>query len=127
VFLLFSASIAFSQAQEPEQALEHGVQVQNMDRAVKPGDDFYEYANGAWQKKTEIPPDRAAVGVFPDLDDLTRKRTAELIEGLAKAGGSRGPSAKKIADLYNSYLNESAIESKGLTPLQPHLKAINDI
>ena len=57
----------------------HGIQVQNMDSSVKPGDDFYQYANGNWLRRTEIPPDRAVITVFSRLDDLSNKRTADLI------------------------------------------------
>ncbi len=49
-------------------AATHGIAVANMDRMVTPGDDFYDYANGAWIARTEIPPDRAGMGVFTYLD-----------------------------------------------------------
>ncbi|MGP8245736.1 MAG: M13 family metallopeptidase [Bryobacteraceae bacterium] len=102
----------------------HGIVVANMDTSVKPGDDFYHYANGGWIQRTEIPPDRAGVGVFTGLDDLSNKRTAGLIEEAAKAGAPAGSSAGKIAALYNSYMDEAAIEAHGLAPLRPHLKSI---
>lgn len=104
----------------------HGISIANMDSSVRPGDDFFEYANGAWLKKTEIPPDREGVGVFLTLDDLSNKRTAALIEEAAKSrsGDSR---TRKIADLFNSYMNETLIESKGTEPLKPHLDAIRAI
>ena len=95
-----------------------------MDRSVKPGDDFYQYANGEWIKRTEIPADRAGLGVFSVLADLSNKRTAGLIEEIAKSNPAAGSSARKVAELYNSYMNEAAIEAKGLEPLRPHLDAI---
>jgi endothelin-converting enzyme/putative endopeptidase len=102
----------------------HGIAVANMDRSVKPGDDFYEYANGDWIKRTEIPLDRGRIGVFTSLSELSDKRTADLIEEVAKGGEQAGSAAHKIADLYNSYMDEAAIESRGVAPLDPHLKAI---
>lgn len=102
----------------------HGIAVANMDRSVKPGDNWYQYCNGDWIKRTEIPPDRAGIGVFTTLADLSDKRTAALIEEVAKGGGSAGSSARKIADLYSSYMDEAALEAKGLAPLESHLKAI---
>jgi endothelin-converting enzyme/putative endopeptidase len=101
-----------------------GVVVANMDRSVKPGDNFYEYANGDWLKRTEIPPDRAAVGIFSVLGDLSNKNTAALIAEIAKSNPPAGTGARKIADLYNSYMDEAGIEARGLTPLRPHLDAI---
>lgn len=102
----------------------HGVAVANLDLSVKPGDDFYQYANGAWIKHTEIPPDRAEVDVFTKLDDLSNKRTADLIEEIAKSNPPAGSGTRKVRDLYNSYMDEAAIEAKGLAPLRPHLDAI---
>jgi len=102
----------------------HGIAVANMDRSVKPGDDFYEYSNSGWIKRTEIPPDRADVGVFTQLSDLSNKHTATLIEEIAKSNPPAGSGARKVADLYNSYMDEATIETKGLAPLRPHLDAI---
>jgi putative endopeptidase len=95
-----------------------------MDRSVKPGDNFYLYANGDWIKKTEIPNDRFYVGVFSILDDLANKRTADLIQEDAKANAALGSPQRKIADLYNSYMDEEAIEAKGLAPIKSHLDNI---
>jgi putative endopeptidase len=111
-------------AQNDVGAESHGIEVQNIDRAVRPGDNFYLYANGEWIKRTEIPPDRAAIGVFTKLDQESSKRTADLIEEIAKSNAAAGSGTRKIADLYNSYMDEAGIEAKGLTPLQPRLDAI---
>jgi putative endopeptidase len=111
-------------AQEAPAQESHGIAIANIDRSVKPGDNFYQYANGAWIKRTEIPPDRAGVGVFSVLADLSNKRTAGLIDELAKSDSAAGSSARKVGDLYNSYMNEAAIEAKGLAPLRPHLDEI---
>jgi len=113
-----------SQAQDIEKHESHGIAVANMDGAVKPGDDFYQYANGAWIKRTEIPPDRSRIGVFTGLADLSDKRTAALIEEAAKADAPAGSNTRKIADLYNSYMDEATIEAKGLAPLRSQLEAI---
>jgi putative endopeptidase len=102
----------------------HGISVANMDQSVKPGDDFYQYANGNWIQRTEIPADRAEVDVFTKLSDLGNKRTADLIEEIAKSNPPAGSGVRKVADLYNSYMNEAAIEAKGLAPLRPHLEAV---
>jgi putative endopeptidase len=102
----------------------HGISVANIDRSVKPGDDFYNYANGAWIKRTDLPADRAEVDVFSKLADLSNKRTADLIAEIAKSNPPAGSATRKVADLYNSYMDEAAIEAKGLAPLRPHLEEI---
>jgi len=112
-------------AYSQDAALEtHGIAVANVGRSVNPGDDFYHYANGTWIRRTEIPPDRSYVGIWSSLTDLSRKRSAELIEDATKANAPDGSSARKIADLYHSYMDEAGIEGKGLAPLRPHLDAI---
>jgi len=111
-------------AQETPPPENHGINVGNMDRSQTPGDNWYLYCNGGWIKRTELPADRARIGVFSQLDDLSNKRTASLIEEVAKSNAPAGSSNRKIADLYNSYMDEAGIDAKGLSPLEPHLKAI---
>jgi putative endopeptidase len=117
-------SILAAFAQQASAPQTHGIVVANVDRSVKPGDDFYRFANGEWIKRTEIPPDRAAVDVFTKLADLSNKRTNDLINEIAKSNAAAGSGERKVADLFNSYMNESAIEAKGMAPLKPHLDAI---
>jgi putative endopeptidase len=106
----------------------HGIVVANMDRSVKPGDDFYRYANGDWLKRTAIPPDRRYIDPngldFDGSNDSSRKRIASLIEEAAKANAPAGSKTRKIVDFYHSYMDEATIEAKGLAPLRPHLDAI---
>jgi putative endopeptidase len=132
--VILSLGFLFAQADAPASAdvpakPVHGIAVDHIDRSVQPGDDFYDYANGAWIKRTVIPPDRSGVGVFTALSDLTNKRTAALIEEAAKSKAPAGSDSRKIAgrqiaDLYNAYMDEAGIEAKGLAPLKPHLEAI---
>jgi len=119
-FLSILAAFA-QQAPAPET---HGIVVANIDRSVEPGNDFYRFANGDWIKRSEIPPDRAGIDVFTKLGDLSNKRTKDLIEEIAKSDAAAGSGERKVADLFNSYINESAIEAKGMAPLKPHLDAI---
>jgi putative endopeptidase len=124
VVLFLNAAHAQDAAQGASTQDTHGIRLENMDRSVKPGDDFYQYANGEWIKHTEIPSDRGGMGVFTILSDLSDKRTAALIEDAVKAGSSAAPGPRKIAALYTSYMDEAGIEAKGLAPLHPHLEAI---
>jgi putative endopeptidase len=116
-------------ARTPAQAVAHGIALQNMDPSVKPGDDFYHYANGAWIARTKIPADRAAVGVFTTLFDKSRKNVAGIVKEAAASNAPAGSGKRKIADLYASFMDTKTIDSLGLTPLQPELskvKAIRD-
>jgi putative endopeptidase len=98
-----------------------GFDAAGMDRSVVPGDDFFAYANGTWAKNTQIPPDKARYGMFNVLDDLSRERTRTIIEEQAKDPNSR------IGAAYASFMDEAAIESKGLAPLQPWLAQVRGL
>lgn len=95
-----------------------------MDNSVAPGDDFDAYANGGWIKATPIPADKSRYGISSMLADETRKRTLALIQESANAGSAASGDVRKIADFYASFMDEAAIESKGIASLKPQLDAI---
>jgi putative endopeptidase len=100
-----------------------------MDTKVLPGDDFYNYANGTWMRNTQIPADRASYGASEKLTELNDKRIADLIRETASSAPSPGSEPRKIADYYSAFMDEAAIESRGLAVLKPRLDeiaAIND-
>jgi putative endopeptidase len=98
-----------------------GFDADGMDKAAAPGTSFYEFANGAWLKKTEIPADKSNYGMFTALDDRSQERTKEIIQ---KAKGEPDSEGKKIADYYQSFMDEAAIEAKGSEPIKPELDKI---
>jgi endothelin-converting enzyme/putative endopeptidase len=98
-----------------------------MEPSVKPGDDFYLYANGTWLARTQIPSDRAVVGVFTTLLEKSRRNVAALVREAAHASAPADSDERKIADLYASYMNVKTIDSLGLKPLQPELSQVKAI
>ena len=104
-----------------------GVDLAGMDKTVNPGDDFYNFVNGTWHKNAVIPADKASWGGFGILRDLSDTRTREIIEASAKANAAAGTNEQKVGDLYASFMDEAAIEAKGLTPLQPFFTKIDAI
>jgi putative endopeptidase len=99
------------------------IDTKGMDPSVKPGDDFFKYANGTWFAQTEIPADHAVVGAGADLYDATEKQLADLIQAAAKTAAP-GTDARRVVDYYATYVDEATIEQQGLAPLQPQLDAI---
>jgi putative endopeptidase len=99
-----------------------GIDVAGMDTSVAPGDDFNAYVNGGWIKATPIPADKPAYGVGAILGDATRKQVQTLIQESGASGAT--DEARKVADFYASFMDEGAIESKGIAPLKPQLDAI---
>jgi predicted metalloendopeptidase len=102
----------------------HGIDLAGIDRSAAPGDDFFRYANGTWLKTTEIPADRSVWGVSGTLVELTARRTVDLITEASKTEGPAGSDARKIGDTYATFMDEAAIEAKGLQPLQPALGSL---
>ena len=98
-----------------------GFDLAGMDRAVDPGDNFYQFANGAWDRATEIPADRSNYGMFTLLDDLSKTRTRAIVEEAAQQPGSR------IGDFYASFMDEARIEQAGIAPIQPLLQRVQAI
>ncbi|HEX4301679.1 MAG TPA: M13-type metalloendopeptidase [Rhizomicrobium sp.] len=102
-----------------------GFDLSGMDRSVKPGDDFFDYANGAWFKRTEIPADRSSVGSFQDLRVLSEERMKTLVNALeARDAASLSPEEKQIRDLYDAYMDRAGIEAHGLAPAKADLGRI---
>jgi predicted metalloendopeptidase len=100
------------------------VRFSGRDLAVAPGADFFAYANGAWLRDTPIPADRSSYGVGAEMQELSDRRTAELIGEAAKSQAPAGSDARRVGDYYASFMDEEAIEAKGLDPLRPALDAI---
>jgi putative endopeptidase len=94
--------------------------------ALRPGDDFFAYANGGWLSKTAIPADRSSWGAMASLAEETNVRIARLIEDAAKDKDKDkgGGEARKVGDYYSAYMDEAAIEARGAKPLKPQLDRI---
>jgi len=94
-----------------------GIELKNMDPAVRAQDDFFNYLNGSWVKNTVIPADKARWGTFDKLRDDTTPELRGIIEAAQKTPGKKAPEAQKIGDLYASYMDEKKIEGLGVRPL----------
>jgi len=107
--------------------LAHGVDRAGMDVAVKPGNNFYAYANGGWMKATEIPADRAGWNVFAVLAEETLQRTHALLEETVRMKPAPGTDLGKVADFYVTYMDEASIEAQGLGPMKATLSRISSV
>ena len=83
-----------------------GFDAAGMDRAVKPGDNFFDFANGTWAKTTEIPADKPVWGGFVELDELSTARTRTIIEDAAKTQAAAGSVQRKVGDFYAGFMDE---------------------
>ncbi len=106
-----------------------GIDESAMDPAVRPGDDFYEYANGGWMQRTVIPADRSSTGAFYEARQEVEKRVAGLVNEIVNSSTEPGTDPARIVAFYSAYLDTAAIDAAGLEPVREDLdrfEAISD-
>jgi len=89
-----------------------------MDSSIAPGDDFYQYSNGTWLKNTPIPSDKSNYGMFTALQDISQQRVRDILDAAKDDPNSR------IGNAYSSFLDDAAVEAKGLAPIEPWLNEV---
>jgi putative endopeptidase len=100
----------------------------NIDTTVKPGDNFFMYANGAWLKKNPIPADQTRWGSFNELQENNYKALHALLDSAANVKDAKeGSNVQKVGDFYRSGMDSATIEKNGITPLNPILTRIDGI
>lgn len=106
-------------------SLRSGLDLEGFDRSVRPQDDLYRFAGGAWLARTEIPADRSNYGTFSKLEDDALATLRELVESAAAdPKRARGSDAQKLGDFYSAFMDTKAIETRGIAPLESELSRI---
>jgi endothelin-converting enzyme/putative endopeptidase len=102
-----------------------GVDYASMDKSVKPGDDFFRYAEGTWLRDAPIAPDKSRAGYNYDLPDLTEVEVRKIVE---EAGAApKDPVMRQVGDFYAAWMDEAGIEARGTAPLAPYLARISGV
>jgi endothelin-converting enzyme/putative endopeptidase len=104
-----------------------GIDLTAHQAGVKPGDDFWAYANGAWDARTQIPADKGSAGVGNLLADEAEANIRKILDDMAANPAKYGPSGKQVGDFYASWMDSAAIEAKGTAPLKPYLARIDAV
>lgn len=100
----------------------------NIDTTVRPGDNFFQYANGAWLKKNPIPKSKVRWGSFNELDEYNNAVLHELLDSSATiANAPKGSVVQKVGDFYRTGMDSVAIDKAGLTPLNAIFARIDGI
>jgi len=94
---------------------------------VKAGDDFFARASGKWYDTYDIPEDRSSFGIFTKLDELAQQRVRDIIDQAAASHPAPGSPEQKIGDYYASFMDEAAIETNGLAPVNAELARIKAV
>jgi putative endopeptidase len=121
-FLLMFILAGFGQSAPSEKSV--GFSIDNIDKTLDPCADFYQYACGNWLKNNEIPADQSSWVSFNELDERNLVTLKDILEKASAGGPERTAVEQKIGDFYGSCMDETAVNQKGLTPLQPELDRI---
>uniref|UniRef100_UPI00356150F0 M13 family metallopeptidase n=1 Tax=Nocardioides sp. TaxID=35761 RepID=UPI00356150F0 len=105
---------------------------EGMNLDVRPQDDLFGHVNGRWLDETEIPSDRSSWGPFVQLADAAEEQVRQIIEDLAATvtsgdGTEIDEDARKIGDLFASFMDEDAVNAKGLRPVRPLIDAVANL
>jgi predicted metalloendopeptidase len=128
-FTLSAAAVALAVGVAPvaraqSATLALGIDTTNFDRSVRPQDDFFRFVNGGWLAHTEIPGDASSWGAFNELRENSRTALHSIVEEAARSKAPAGSEARKIGDLYASYMDSARVESLGISPLKNDLATI---
>src|SRR5689334_20294725 len=93
-----------------------GYDATSMERSVKPGDDFFDYVNGAWLKRTNIAADRTFVGIDSVLNDKIDSDVRAIVEDMAKNPAQSGLIGQQVGDFYASWMDDVRVEQLGTAP-----------
>ncbi|GGH19710.1 M13 family metallopeptidase [Sphingobacterium alkalisoli] len=118
--LLSTSSYSFAQEGK-------AINLSLMDQTIRPQDDFYNYVNGNWMKKVEIPSDKARWGSFDELRENTDIASLKILKESLDTKFERGSDGQKIADLYKSYIDFTTRDQIGLKPIQDQLQALDKV
>ncbi len=100
----------------------------NMDKSVKPGDDFYTYAGGTWVKNNPVPAKETRWGSFNQLRDFNVNAVKKVLEtAVADKKAAAGSVTKRVADFYSAGMDSVTIEKRGYTPISAMLKEVEAI
>ncbi|OBK17579.1 M13 family metallopeptidase [Mycobacterium asiaticum] len=108
------------------EAIRSGIDLSHVDASARPQDDLFGHVNGRWLAEYDIPADRATDGAFRTLFDRAEEQVRDLIIEASRSGAAPGTDEQRIGDLYASFLDENAVEARGLQPLHDELTVIDD-
>ncbi len=101
-----------------------GIDTRYIDPAVRPQDDIYRHFNGKWLDSFKIPADKSTYFMFTAVYDKTQRQLRRIVDGLS-ATGHQDADARKVADLYASYMDVKRLDALGLAPLQEEFHRID--
>ena len=125
LFTIAFAAVTMISCNNTKQGI--GIKMENLDTSVKPGDDFFQFADGGWNAAHPLTDEYARFGSFDQLAEDNRKQLKSLIDDIVAADNPKGSNAQKIADLYKLVLDTARRDQDGLEPLKPWIEKIEAV
>lgn len=130
--LLFPITVFFIMTtigctEQGKTGMTQGLNISDMDTTVSPGESFYQYATGGWQKANPIPDEYARYGSFDKLREENQHQIQALIQDLSGQDYENGTNAQKVGDLYSIGMDSVKLNSDGAEPIRPLLQKIADV
>lgn len=104
-----------------------GITLDNMDKNIRPQDDFYRHVNGHWLDTFEMPADKSNYGSFTRLGDASRDDVKAIILDVSSRSNPDGSTEQKIADIYSTYMDSETLNAAGMQPISAEMARINAI
>lgn len=104
-----------------------GVDLTNQNTDIRPGDDFFMFANGTWVDNYELPDDRSSHSTPETLRDTSNERVQVIVDDLTSLEPADGSLERKVSDYYLTYMDVDTLNQLGMSPLLPNLAAIESI
>ena len=101
-----------------------GLNREDMDLSVAPGDNFYQYADGGWIKNNPLRPEYARYGAFDALSETNEENLNALFQEMASKETVPGTVEQKIADLYKMALDSTRLNAEGFEPVRKYIDEI---
>lgn len=127
IYIAVAAALLSSCKNQNETSEVRDELVQHIDSAVKPGDDFFMFANGKWFATHPIPESERSNGIFRTITDTINSSVLQICENATSANAGKGSNEQKIGDYYFSGMDTATIEKEGLAPLKDEFAAIDNL
>ncbi len=121
LFAGFACTSSREKAAPPDALASH------IDSAIKPGDDFFDYANGKWFAENPIKPSEQSSGIFQVIQDTVNTQILKVCQSASRAEAEKGSNKQKIGDFYFSGMDSVNLNKNGISPIQQYLNRIDAV
>lgn len=123
-----TSTTSVSESKETTQASNQTIDLDYLDRSIRPQDDFFQFSNGTWVKNNPVPPSESRWGSFNELDEANKKKLTSILEEFAKQPDKqKGSLQQLLGDYYAAFINMDIRNQRGLLPIQEQIDLVNSI